>query len=150
MSKTITKEDALASGNAEDLAYLHQRGKISDAELAGAVGERESDVVKAITSAGGVDTPVAEKPNTGDANTVGHSIESHAQMVERMKAEQDVEDDEPIVAPGEYHSASNDLLRAEIARRNEGRSSEDKLSLDGKKADLIETLEADDAEGDEE
>ena len=38
-------------------------------------------------------------------------------------------------------------LRAEIDRRNEGRDEADQLSTDGKKADLIATLEADDAAG---
>jgi len=35
-------------------------------------------------------------------------------------------------------------LRAEIERRNEGRDPEEQLSADGKKADLVAALEADD------
>lgn len=36
-------------------------------------------------------------------------------------------------------------LRAEIERRNEGRDEADRLSADGRKADLVAVLEADDA-----
>jgi len=56
--------------------------------------------------------------------------------------------DEEVEAEEESYSAwTNDELRGEIAGRNEGRADEDKLSLEGKKADLIATLEADDAAG---
>jgi hypothetical protein len=60
-----------------------------------------------------------------------------------VQTEDDDEDD------GEYGDWTNNELRAEIARRNDGREEADKLSLDGKKADLIATLEADDEADDE-
>lgn len=40
-------------------------------------------------------------------------------------------------------------LRAEIERRNEGRDEADQLSVEGKKADLVAALEADDASADD-
>ena len=152
MSRTISKEEALASGDEADLRYLHERGRVSTEEVAAALGVREGKLHAAITEAGGRDTPIEDKPNTGDANTSGHTIASHEAMVDRMRYDQGVDsddDDEPLVLPEDYASANNDLLRAEISRRNESRDEDDQLSLSGKKADLIATLEADDA-GDEE
>ena len=43
-----------------------------------------------------------------------------------------------------YDGLKVDELKAEIERRNEGRDDADLLSSDGKKADLIAALEADD------
>lgn len=45
---------------------------------------------------------------------------------------------------GAYGSLKVADLRAEIDRRNEGRDEADRLSTEGKKADLVATLEADD------
>jgi hypothetical protein len=53
----------------------------------------------------------------------------------------------PIDAPaaGEGYAAMKVAdLRAEIERRNEGREEADRLPSDGRKADLIAALEADD------
>jgi hypothetical protein len=51
----------------------------------------------------------------------------------------------PAAEPAaEGYTGTNDELRAEIARRNEGRDEADLLSTEGNKADLIATLEADD------
>jgi hypothetical protein len=49
---------------------------------------------------------------------------------------------------GSYGSLKVDELKAEITKRNEGREEADMLSLEGKKADLVATLEADDGQGD--
>lgn len=46
---------------------------------------------------------------------------------------------------GGYSSMKVADLRAEIERRNEGREEADLLSVEGKKADLVSVLEADDA-----
>jgi hypothetical protein len=43
-----------------------------------------------------------------------------------------------------YSSMKVDELKAEIESRNEGRDYADLLSLDGKKADLVAALDADD------
>jgi hypothetical protein len=56
--------------------------------------------------------------------------------------------DDLVSAGGEadegYSSMKVDALKAEIATRNEGRDEADQLSGEGKKADLIAVLEADD------
>lgn len=44
-----------------------------------------------------------------------------------------------------YSSMKVDELKSEIEARNEGRDEADLLSLDGKKADLVAALDADDA-----
>lgn len=150
MSKTIDTGD-LAALDEEDLRYLHERGKISDGELAKAVGAKEGDVVQAITSQGGVATPIEDVPNTGDANTMGHTIESHEAKVERMRFEEGVAaDNEPFLKPEEYADAKKDLLLAEISRRNEGRDEDNQISLQGRKEDLVAALEEDDEAADEE
>lgn len=48
-----------------------------------------------------------------------------------------------------YASMKVDELRTEIESRNEGREEADLLPLEGKKADLVATLDADDASDDE-
>lgn len=48
-----------------------------------------------------------------------------------------------------YSSMKVDEIKAEIESRNEGREEADLLSLEGKKADLVATLDADDASDDE-
>jgi hypothetical protein len=45
-----------------------------------------------------------------------------------------------------YSSMKVDDLKAEIESRNDGRDEADQLSTEGKKADLIAVLEADDAD----
>lgn len=55
-------------------------------------------------------------------------------------------DDAPATAEATgYQAQKVDDLKAEIARRNAERPEDDQLSADGKKADLVATLEADDA-----
>lgn len=44
-----------------------------------------------------------------------------------------------------YAGLKVDELKAEIAKRNEGRDEADLLSLEGKKPDLVAVLDADDA-----
>lgn len=53
-----------------------------------------------------------------------------------------VEDD----ASGGYEGQTVADLRAEIDRRNEGREEADRIPTDGKKADLVAALQADDGE----
>ncbi len=53
-------------------------------------------------------------------------------------------DSEPDDGEGDYSALKVGELRAEIDKRNEGRDDADLLSTEGKKADLIATLEADD------
>lgn len=48
-------------------------------------------------------------------------------------------------APAKPKEPTVDELKAEIDRRNEDREDDAKLSKDGKKADLVATLAADDA-----
>jgi hypothetical protein len=55
-------------------------------------------------------------------------------------------DGEKSPAPeSRYEGQKVDDLKAEIERRNQGRDEADLLSADGKKADLVAALEADDA-----
>lgn len=61
--------------------------------------------------------------------------------------EDDDDEDEALEPP--YDDHTNDALRGEIVRRNEGRDEESKLSVSGNKAELIETLENDDAANEE-
>jgi hypothetical protein len=56
----------------------------------------------------------------------------------------------PADSKSPYSSMKVDELREEIDARNRGREEADSLSLEGKKADLVATLDADDAaSGDE-
>jgi len=48
-----------------------------------------------------------------------------------------------------YSSMKVDDIKAEIDSRNEGRDEADLLSLEGKKADLVAVLDADDAASDD-
>ncbi len=50
-----------------------------------------------------------------------------------------------VAAPAGYSAQKVADLQAEIGRRNAERDEADQLSTEGKKADLIATLEADDA-----
>jgi len=140
MSKTIDLSDGVGSLSDDDLFYLAQR------DNAEALAELES---RGLTLAFGGPPSIDQVPHTGDANTRGETIEELEARLARMKAEQgsesdDDEEDEEDEEELDYASMSNDDLRAEIARRNEGRDEADQLSLEGRKADLIATLEADD------
>lgn len=48
-----------------------------------------------------------------------------------------------------YASMKVDELKAEIDSRNQGRDEADRLSAEGKKADLVAALDADDASSDD-
>jgi hypothetical protein len=146
MSKVIDTSD-LGSLSDEDLQFLAAR---DNEEAASILDERGASLNLQ------KGTPLDQRANTGDANTAGETIEQLEARLARMKSEQaadagdagdDDEDDEGL-GPDDYADATNDQLRSEIISRNEGRDEADKLSLDGKKADLIATLEADDAEED--
>lgn len=154
MSRIIDKSD-LSTLSDDDLYYLHTRGEISTAELANNLGTTSKQVASGLKQMLGAKPNPDDVAHTGDANTRGLTKEEHEAQVAALRGEADEEegeegDDEPIVSPP-YDAAgvTNDHLRAEIARRNEGRDEDDQLSLDGNKASLIETLEADDEASDE-
>lgn len=152
MSKTIDLSD-LSALSEEDLIYAHQRNLIDDEQLAKAVGEDEFELAESIHKQGGQPTPLEEVAHTGDANTAGLTTEQLERELERRRAREaretasaagDEEDEEL-----DYSTMSNDELRAEIARRNEGREDEDKLDLTGRKAELIAVLEEDDEDSED-
>lgn len=89
---------------------------------------------------------VEQTPHTGTANPNIHPTASPINPSPDDLEEGDDEDAEDV----SYEDMTNKQLRAEIARRNEGRAEEDKLSLEGKKPDLVATLEADDEADDTE
>lgn len=143
MSKDIDTSQGLEGLSIEDLQYLAAR---DNQEAAALLAEQDASLDLASPR------PIGEVAHTGDANTSGESIEDLERRLAAMKADQgasdeDDEDDEALEPP--YDQYKNDDLRSEIVRRNEGREDEDKLSLDGKKEDLIQTL-VDDDEDDEE
>jgi hypothetical protein len=71
-----------------------------------------------------------------------------AEQISNPKAWGDQADDAAGAAGDEgYDALKVDDLKAEIARRNEGRDEADRIPDDGKKADLVAALEADDAAG---
>lgn len=134
MSKTIDTSKGYEGLDEDDLLYLAAR---DDQEAHAALA------AKGISVDQSGDRPIEEVANTGDANTAGMSIEELEAKLAQMKKEQGVDDDgEGLVPP--YDQYKNDDLRSEIIRRNEGYSEEYQLSLDGAKADLVATLEADD------
>lgn len=138
MSKIVDTSQGYENLSDEDLQYLAQR---DDTQAATELANRE------VSTDQSQPRPIEEIANTGDANTAGESIEELEARLEAMKAEQGVgeedEEDEGL-DPDDYETTSNYDLRAEIARRNEGRDEADQLSMEGRKADLIATLEADD------
>jgi hypothetical protein len=140
MSKDIDTSKGYGDLDEDDLLYLSARDdQAAAAELAN----------RGVNTDQSGDRPIEEIANTGDANTAGESIEELEARLQRMRDEQGVEDsdDEGLEPP--YDEYKNDDLRSEIIRRNEGREDEDKLSLDGKKDDLVATLEMDDQEDEE-
>lgn len=142
MSKIVDTSQGYENLSDEDLQYLAQR---DDTQAATELANRE------VSTDQSQPRPIEEIANTGDANTAGESIEELEARLEAMKAEQGVgeedEEDEGL-DPDDYETTSNDDLRAEIARRNEGRDEADQLSMEGRKANLIATLEADDQDED--
>lgn len=148
MSKTIDLSD-LSALSEDDLIYAHQRNLINDEQLAEATGNDEFELAEQIHQSGGKPTPLEEVANTGDANTGGLTIEQLERELERRRAQEarnqpDAEEDDEDAITAPYEAYSNNELRGEISRRNQGRAEEDQLSLDGKKVDLVATLEADD------
>lgn len=143
MSKTIDTSQGYEDLSTEDLQYLAAR---DDQEAAALLAERDESLDLSRPR------PIDEVANTGDANTGGESIEELEARLARMKEEQGVsddddEEDEALEPP--YEQYKNDELRSEIIRRNEGRDEDEKLSLDGRKEDLVATLEADDEDDEE-
>lgn len=135
MSKVIEVPDDLSELSRDDALYLHQRGRITDDQLQEAIGEPGPSLSEP--------RPVEDIPHTGDANTAGLSKEDLEERAARMAAEQGMDDDEDEdeddgLDPDDYDSATNDQLRAELARRG--------LSVEGNKAALIERLQEDDGE----
>lgn len=138
MSKTIDTSQGYGDLSTEDLQYLAAR---DDQEASAVLAERDESLNLSKPR------PIDEVANTGDANTSGESIEQLEARLARMKEEQgvsddDEEEDEALEPP--YEQYKNDELRSEIIRRNEGRDEDEKLSLDGRKEDLVATLEEDD------
>jgi hypothetical protein len=75
--------------------------------------------------------------------TSGSVVSLSDETAKLMGADLEPLDDDSNSSDG-YSSMKVDELKAEIESRNEGRDDADLLSTDGKKADLIATLEADD------
>lgn len=82
-----------------------------------------------------------------------HHLENPVQPNVELFTDDDLEDDDEDVEDDDeddgteevdYSSMTNDELRAEIATRNDSRPADSQLSLEGKKAGLIATLEGDD------
>jgi len=78
--------------------------------------------------------------------------EEEVKLIERRRKRAENEDPPTIKVGtavdeegGSYEDMTNDELRTEIASRNESRDEANKLSIDGRKADLVDTLEADDS-----
>lgn len=153
MSKTIDPNTPLSELDEDDLLYLHQRSRITDAELAQALdqdGADEDAVAEAMKQFSQAPDP-ANLANTGDANTAGLDQEALARKVQRMAKEQDArsatpadeldeddEDDDLDDVPYTDKRWTNDKLREELAGRN--------LSTEGNKQELIARLEKDDEE----
>lgn len=155
MSKTLDLSD-LSALDDDDLQYAHQRGLITDAQLAEHLGTDEFTLVDQIAKNGiSQGVPLSEIANTGDANTRGLTNEDLLKEVERRgllerldnekrgagPAASDDEDDEALVEEP-YEDARNDDLRAELSRRG--------LSVDGNKTELVQRLREDDEAEDDE
>lgn len=157
MSRDIKDTKSLSD---DDKLYLAQRGQLPTDVMS--VEDQRAMLADSLEG-----LSLSDRANTGTVNVTGLTTEELQAELERRSAEapkdprklfsdesgttadedENEEDDDEEV---DYSSMKNDDLRAEIARRNEGRAEEDKLSLDGKKPDLIATLEADDAENSDE
>ena len=88
-----------------------------------------------------------ENDPTWELEDAGAPAKPKEPTVAELKAEIDRRNEgrEEDGAPAKPKEPSVDELKAEIDRRNEGREEDAKLSKDGKKADLVATLAADDA-----
>lgn len=82
---------------------------------------------------------VVAHPKTGEPTVLVADSELPSWATE-LVGEHVLTDDEP----GGYGSMKVDELKAEIDSRNEGREEADLIPSDGRKADLIAALEADD------
>lgn len=83
--------------------------------------------------------PEQMKRPLGDDDREWLKANNRAHLIEQFDAE------DGQTPAQDYYSMNVADLKAEIERRNEEIEADDeKLSLDGKKADLIKTLEADD------
>ena len=136
MSKTIDLSGGVEDLSEDDLLYLAVRddqAAMAELEKRG-IGINQSEP-----------KPLEEYANTGDANTSGETIEELEARLAQMKAEQSGDDDDEALEPP-YDQYKNDDLRSEIVRRNESRDEDTKLSLEGRKDELIATLEDDDEE----
>jgi len=136
MSKTIDLSGGVEDLSEDDLLYLAVRddqAAMAELEKRG-IGINQSEPKS-----------LEEYANTGDANTSGETIEELEARLAQMKAEQSGDDDDEALEPP-YDQYKNDDLRSEIVRRNESRDEDTKLSLEGRKDELIATLEDDDEE----
>lgn len=166
MSRTIDPEKISSGKLTEDeLLYLAQRDMLP-ADVREDY-ETQEEIRRRLE---GIRPMLADIPNTGDANTRGITLAQLEAMglellddglnpprqfqsarlgdtiddIEGMEEEEEEDDDDLSEVPYTDKRWTNDRLRAEIAGRNEDRDEAAQLSLEGKKEDLIRTLEADD------
>jgi hypothetical protein len=151
MSKTIDKSD-LTSLSEEDILYLAQRDQVSEVDL------RTLDVdVESVRAALSPDrVPISQMPNTGTAMNL--SPEEFELIMARRQEQAEKDNEKEVFKPDGVDAVrtdgedtfvtlqdegvafddprwTNDLLRAALADRG--------LETSGKKAELIERLEAD-------
>lgn len=144
MSKQIEVPEDLTQLSESDALYLHQRGRLTDEQLALATGTDLGRTVDGLAQSH-QPPPLDEIANTGDANTAGITKEELEILQQRRAAaeaaendDEDEDDDDDVLDPDDYESATNDQLRAELARRE--------LDVSGRKDELIERLREDDTE----
>jgi hypothetical protein len=162
MSRNIDVSDPSKLSEAEAV-YAHSRNLLTDDQMK----KLGYDPDRAVLT----DAPLQFQTHTGDANTHGLTQadldkrvvdEEELEPAEENLTEPQIEDDEeptPLAFDDdedededdeddeeevEYSSMTNEQLRIEIVRRNEGRAPEDELSTEGNKKTLIATLEEDD------
>lgn len=148
MSRDVDSSD-LNALELDDLKYLHDRNQITDQEFAEALGVSTNELTTALRNGSQNQLALEDRPNTGDANTAGRGLETEDNSDDDDDDEEE-EDDGILRPPYDREGVTNDMLRAEIVRRNEDRDEDDQLSVSGKKDDLIAILESDDEDNDEE
>lgn len=116
----------------EDEAYLRERGRLAD--IARANGTEQGTSVPG--GINGVNTG-GSSPTVTDPRMGARHNPADAPTLQAGDGAKPLEDPD---------SATVKELQAEIDRRNEGRSEEDRLARTGTKQELIDRLEADDAE----
>lgn len=82
-------------------------------------------------------------------HTNGATVLVPSERADRLVASGAFSAEGAVVDDGGYQSMKVADLKAEIARRNADRDEADRISTDGKKADLVAALEADDEDSGE-